>query len=120
MAKFYRDSDVFCLPSWWEAMPLSLLEAMASGLPVVASDVGDVARVVGDDGATGIVVRPHSAEQLTSALEQLLADPEEARRMGAAARAVEMCFSFDRTALAIDAVYRGLTPPAQPRRADRQ
>jgi len=120
MAGFYRDSDVFCLPSWWEAMPLSLLEAMASGLPVVASDVGDVARLVGPDGAAGIVVPPRAPARLARALEQLLADPGRARRMGGAARArVEQCFSFDRTVRAIDEVYRELTPSARPRRSGR-
>lgn len=85
MPGMYATADVFCLPSWWEAMPLSLLEAMAAGLPVVATDVGDVARIV-SDGEDGFVVPPHAPEKLAIALRKLIEEPEAARRMGSSAR----------------------------------
>lgn len=85
MPEVYREGDVFCLPSWWEAMPLSVLEAMACGLPVVATDVGDVARVV-EDGVTGFVVPAKSPHALADALRKLLSDPAQRRGMGAAGR----------------------------------
>ena len=44
----YAAADVFCLPSWWEAMPLTVLEAQAAGLPVVATAVGDVPSMITD------------------------------------------------------------------------
>src|SRR5204862_6978171 len=65
MPAAYADADVFCLPSWWEAMPLSVLEAMAAGLPVVASDVGDVSRLV--TAECGAVVPAKDPQRLAEA-----------------------------------------------------
>lgn len=108
MAAAYADADVFCLPSWWEAMPLSVLEAMASGLPVVATDVGDVSRAV-VHGETGLVVPPRRSEALADALEPLLRDAQLRRRMGAAGRArVSELFSSAATARTISSVFAEL------------
>lgn len=109
MPAAYASADVFCLPSWWEAMPLSVLEAMASALPVVATDVGDVSREV-QHGTTGLVITARAPEQLAAALEQVLADPERRRRMGAAGRTrVAERFSSAVTAREIGAMYHDLT-----------
>lgn len=105
MPSLYRQADVFCLPSWWEAMPLSVLEAMASGLPVVASDVGDVARVV-LDGVTGLVVPPQEPHLLASALSSLLGDPVRRQSMGAAGRGrVVSDFSASSVLAAVSEIY---------------
>ncbi len=105
MPAAYAEADVFCLPSWWEAMPLSVLEAMAAGLPVVATDVGDVRRAVAD-GVTGYVVPVRDPERLASALEGLLTDSALRRRMGTAARArVTEMFSSSVTAREVSALY---------------
>ena len=110
MPEVYASADVFCLPSWWEAMPLSVLEAMASGLPVVAADVGDVARIV-VHGETGLVVPSQSPEQLAAALRKVLEDPEAARRMGDAGRArAEKVYSSTATAQAIADLYEQVLP----------
>lgn len=85
MPDLHRSADVFCLPSWWEAMPLSVLEAMSCGVPVVATAVGDVPRVV-RPGATGLLVPPREPEALADALEELLTDPAKRREWGGAAR----------------------------------
>jgi glycosyltransferase involved in cell wall biosynthesis len=108
MPAAFAAADVFCLPSWWEAMPLSILEAMAAGLPVVASDVGDVARAVAD-GVSGYVVAPRSPDELADALERLLRDGDLRVRMGAAGRArVADMFSVDVTADQVSALYAEL------------
>jgi glycosyltransferase involved in cell wall biosynthesis len=111
----FAAADVFCLPSWWEAMPLSVLEAMATGLPVVATDVGDVRRSVAD-GITGRVVPVRDPEALADALEPLLTDPELRGRMGRAGRerVVEM-FSSEVTADRVAALYDELASAARRR-----
>ncbi len=108
MPGVYAEADLFCLPSWWEAMPLSVLEAMASGLPVVATDVGDVSRLV-QDGHTGFVVPPRDPEKLASALAELLRDPQRARAMGSAGRArAEQGFSSTATVREVAHLYAEL------------
>jgi glycosyltransferase involved in cell wall biosynthesis len=80
---FLAGLDVFTLPSRREAMPLVLLEAMAEGLPCVATDVGDVRAAVGD---AAVVVRPGDPAALADGLRSLLTDPARRRALGAGAR----------------------------------
>ena len=82
---FYHAMDVFALSSDTEQMPLSVLEAMASGLPVVSTDVGDVADMVEPPQGGLVVARDESA--LATALSRLGADAGERRKMGGANRA---------------------------------
>lgn len=78
-------ADLFVLPSRWEGMPMALLEAMAAGLPVVASRVEGVEEVVGE-GIHGLLVPPANSATLAKAILQLLEDPQLRRRMGVAAQ----------------------------------
>jgi glycosyltransferase involved in cell wall biosynthesis len=85
VAELLAGADVFVLPSASEGMPVSVLEAMAAGLPVVASRVGGLAEQV-VDGETGVLVSPGDADELAGALARLLRDPELRRRLGEAGR----------------------------------
>jgi glycosyltransferase involved in cell wall biosynthesis len=78
-------ADLFVLSSRSEGLPLSVIEAMAAGLPVVASAVGGIPELV-VDGETGVLVPPGDARALASALRRLLADPQLRRQMGDAGR----------------------------------
>jgi glycosyltransferase involved in cell wall biosynthesis len=78
-------ADLFVLPSLSEGLPLALLEAMFTGCPIVASDVGQVAAALGR-GDAGVLVPPGDAAALAAALDDLLSDPARARLLGERAR----------------------------------
>jgi glycosyltransferase involved in cell wall biosynthesis len=78
-------ADVLCLPSTYEGFPMVILEAMAAGLPVVATAVAGVPKAV-RPGETGLLVEPEDATGLAVALLAVLGDPARARAMGEAGR----------------------------------
>ena len=85
VADLLARADVFVLSSTSEGLPVSILEAMAAALPVVASSVGGVAEAV-DEGETGFLVPPRDPVLLAAALERLLDDSTLRRRLGANGR----------------------------------
>lgn len=100
-------ADAYVMSSAWEGMPNVLLEAAASGLPIVATDVGGNSEVV-IDGKTGFLVPPKDPEALAQAMVRLMGLPqEERRRVGEAARQyVEANYSLDRVVDQWEALYR--------------
>jgi len=81
----YRDADVFTMPSFFDPFPLVLLEAMAFGLPVVATAQEGVPEMI-DDRRTGLLVEPGRADALADALLTAILDEDASARLGAAAR----------------------------------
>jgi glycosyltransferase involved in cell wall biosynthesis len=98
-------ADVVVLPSHHEAMPMILLEAMARGRPVVATNVGGVPELV-EAGVSGLLVPPGDPRALAHAVATLLQDPERARELAAngRTRAIES-FSIENAAARVLAVY---------------
>ena len=103
-------ADVFVLSSLSEGIPMSILEAMKSGLSVVATRVGGVPATV-IDGETGLLVASEDEPALTAALATLLANPARASAMGMAGHARALArFSVDAMVAAYEAVYQGRRP----------
>jgi glycosyltransferase involved in cell wall biosynthesis len=110
----FAAADLFVVPSIIdetgdrEGLPVSILEAAASGVPVVASDVGGISDFV-EDGVTGLLVRPGDATVLADAIQRLASDGGLVRTMVIAARArVEDGFSWDSVSDRFDTIYRRL------------
>jgi L-malate glycosyltransferase len=113
------EADLFVLPSRSEAFPGAVLEAMAAGLPVIASGVGGILELV-DDERTGLLTPPGNADALADRLCRLMDDPELGSRLGEMARArVTARYSFDRMIAAFEFLYltelrrRGLVPVSE-------
>jgi glycosyltransferase involved in cell wall biosynthesis len=105
LARTYSDSDVLLMPSLHEGFGLPVLEAMASGVPVVASNRGSLPEVV---GGAGLLVEPEDIEAIADAVVRILADPLLRREL--AARGIDRArqFTWDRTARATLDVYRAV------------
>jgi glycosyltransferase involved in cell wall biosynthesis len=89
-------ADLFCLPTLADATPIAILEAMATGLPVLAGGVGGIPELI-DDGETGFLLKPGDPSDLDSKLQLLIEDPMLRTRIGKAARqACEDRFNVDR------------------------
>ena len=105
---FLRDAEVFVLPSRSEGFSNAIVEAMAAGLPVVATDVGGNAEAV-QNGVSGTIVPPEQPRALADALLRMLRQPEAARAMGAEGkRLVAERFTTEAMLDRVTAIYRRL------------
>lgn len=109
-----RQTSVFVLPSYFEGLPMSLLEAMANALPVVASKVGGIPEAV-TDGVEGLLVKPGDIQAISSSVSRILQHPGEATRMGLAGRArTQSQYSTRRMMAALEALYDELADERSP------
>lgn len=79
-------ADLYVFPTWTEGQPFTVIEALASGVPIVASDIQAISAMM-DDPTHGRLVDPHDVEAFAAAIEDLLADPDARRRISDANRA---------------------------------
>lgn len=110
-------SQVFCLPSTDEGVPIAMLEAMAAGLVCVVTPVGGIPEVI-VDGENGLLVPPRDSTALAQALRMALDEPELARMLGSRARStVEKRYAVERVADRVDELYKQISSVESHRRA---
>lgn len=113
MPRWYRSADLLACAPWYEPFGLTPLEAMACGVPVVASAVGGLTDTV-VHRVTGELVRPREPRALGATLRRVLADPGQ--RLGYAAAAADrarLCYSWRRTATELTRVYEAVAAPSE-------
>ena len=102
-------ASIFCLPSHWEGLPLSLLEAMAAETAPIATRVGEIPAML-DEGRAGILVAPHDVRGLAAAIDGLLRDRDRRSGLAAAARRrVRDAYDEGSTSAAVADLYRRVT-----------
>ncbi|MFL5542566.1 MAG: glycosyltransferase family 4 protein [Longimicrobiaceae bacterium] len=113
MPEVFHRAHIACLPSYREGLPRALLEAAASGLPIVTTDVPGCREVV-RDGHNGYLVPPRQAPALADALEKLIRDPVQRALMGRRGRALVLeQFTLDRVVSETLKLYRAQMEKAE-------
>jgi phosphatidylinositol alpha-mannosyltransferase len=109
LAACYEISDVFVAPSvGFESFGIILLEAMAAGLPIVATEIPGFLNVVADD-REALLVPPNDPDRMASAIGRVLDDPELARSLRSAGAVTVKGYSWERVADQVESVYRDVT-----------
>lgn len=95
VCSFYQQASIFVLASYAEGFPVTIMEAMASGLPVVATGVGDVPEMI-VEGESGYVIEPGDVGALADRLSRILTDPDRGRSMGEKGKEISRRFDLGR------------------------
>lgn len=101
--KYMNEADIFVLPSLWEGMPITLIEAMATGLPIVATDVGGISDMITHDDS-GLVVKAQ-VEDIAEALDRLIRNKELRIKLGNNALKKSICFDAIQMAKGYETIY---------------
>ncbi len=105
---FYRFLDTFVLPSKFETFSITALEAMASGVPVIATKVGGMVEMIKDNDS-GYLIPPDNVNAIVATLKELAGNSQRRQDFSVAARTrVELCFSLEKTASCATKLYEGL------------
>jgi glycosyltransferase involved in cell wall biosynthesis len=113
VGRYTGECDVFVLSSRYEGFPNALLEAMAAGAAVIATDCLSGPRDIVRSGTDGLLVAPDDATALANAIQRLMADEQVRRRLGAAGREVTVRFGFERIGAGWDALLAQVAPAAR-------
>lgn len=105
VAGFMKQSDFFVLPSLWENLPCVLIEAMASGLPIVATEVGGIPEIINEK--VGVLVPPKDVEALAEAIDYMLDHYQDYSAKGIMQYSLER-FSYEAVGTQLDGIYKGL------------
>jgi N-acetyl-alpha-D-glucosaminyl L-malate synthase BshA len=104
---YYRSADVFVLPSLYEIFGIVNLEAMACGVPIVASKVGGISEVI-KSGVNGLLVPPRDVDALADAIMYLLENEVIRKRMGENAKVIVKAYSWEKIAKMYEEIYRSV------------
>jgi glycosyltransferase involved in cell wall biosynthesis len=111
VARRLADADIFCMASFSEGLPISIMEAMAIGVPVVTTWISGIPELAVNE-ITAMTVPPGNSDALAAAIKQLIREPELCKRLAPAARsAVERLHSQEANVAALTALFRPLTEP---------
>ena len=106
---YMNKADIFCLPSYDEGLPMSMLEAMATGIPVIMTRVGAIPEVI-SDRVDGFLYDPGNVNDLTKCIDYLVENPERAEIIGLAGyERVKQEYSIEVAAARIMTIYREIT-----------
>jgi glycosyltransferase involved in cell wall biosynthesis len=105
MPELYAEHDVFLFPSLVEGLPLVLLEAMASGMPVITTNTCGMADVV-EDEFNGLLIPPANAQAMEAAILRIVHSMELRKKLGEAARETVKRYTWERAARQLEALYR--------------
>lgn len=109
LVRIYHESHVFILPSLWEGLPLTLLEAWASGLPVIVTDVGGIPDVCMNE-ENGLIVPPKNPQAISSTMLALIKNGKLRKKLGKNGReTVEKHYSWVKISRKIEGVYESIT-----------